>query len=149
MATAPDSSVTHRAARGDDLGFLLRLRTLTMAVHQHNSGATETPEQQRARVLSHYECAEILEVEGAPIGLWKVVRSPAEWKLVQVQLLPSHQGVGIGSSLVRSLVAEAKARAVPVSLNVLRANPARRLYERLGFRVVAETEHAYHMRFEG
>ena len=114
MAIARDSSVTHRAARGDDLEFLLRLRTLTMTAHQENSGATATSEQQRARVLSHYECAEILEIEGVPIGLWKVVRSPTEWKLVQVQLLPSHQRAGIGSSLVRSVALEAKASAVPL-----------------------------------
>jgi len=36
-----------------------------------------------------------------------------------------------------------------VSLNVLFANPARRLYERLGFRVVGEGDHMYVMRWPG
>ena len=141
--------MTRRTAGAEDLAFLLELRVITMEEHQHNSGTALTPEQQRTRVLDHYECAEIVEMDGVPIGLWKVVRTPTEWKLSQVQLLPSHQGAGIGSSLVHSLIVEARAGGVPLILNVLRANPARRLYERLGFRVIGETQHTFHMRHEG
>ena len=120
-----------------------------MEPHHRRAGITRTPEEQRARVLDQYECAEVIEEHGAPIGLWKVTRSLTEWQLLQVQLLPSRQGVGIVSSLLRSLLAEAKMASVPVTLNVLKVNPARRLYERLGFRVVGESEHSYRMRYEG
>ena len=37
----------------------------------------------------------------------------------------------------------------PVRLSVLRANPARRLYERLGFRIVGENGHGYDMQYGG
>ncbi len=36
-------------------------------------------------------------------------------------------------------VAQARAEGVPVALQVLKVNPARHLYERLGFSVVGET----------
>ena len=149
MDSEPAPSITRRPAGPDDLAFLLALRTVTMGPHHGRAGIAQTSEEQRARVLDQYECAEVIEERGVPIGLWKVTRSPAEWKLLQVQLLPSRQGIGIASSLLRSLLAEAKAASVPVTLNVLKVNPARRLYERLGFRVVGESDHAYRMRHEG
>jgi ribosomal protein S18 acetylase RimI-like enzyme len=47
---------------------------------------------------------------------------------------------GIGSQLIGDLMEDARARGVPIRLSVLFNNPARELYERLGFRV-ARVEH--------
>jgi ribosomal protein S18 acetylase RimI-like enzyme len=55
----------------------------------------------------------------------------------------------MGSKLIRSVLAEARAIDLPLSLSVLKANPARRLYERLGFVVVAEGANVFHMRATG
>ena len=44
-------------------------------------------------------------------------------------------------------VAAAAAAGVAVELSVLKANPAQRLYARLGFRVVGEEERAYTLRW--
>ena len=70
----------------------------------------------------------------------KVQREAGEWRLVQVQLLPDRQGRGIGGALMRDLLDQAARAGCPVHLGVLQGNPARRLYERLGFRIVAESE---------
>ncbi len=43
---------------------------------------------------------------------------------------------------LRRLLAEAEEQRAQVQLSVLCANPARRLYERLGFVAVGEKEHA-------
>jgi ribosomal protein S18 acetylase RimI-like enzyme len=53
--------------------------------------------------------------------------------------LPSHQGAGLGTLLLYSLLGEADAARAPIRLRVLRTNPARRLYERLGFAVAGES----------
>jgi ribosomal protein S18 acetylase RimI-like enzyme len=58
-----------------------------------------------------------------------------------VEILPAFRGRGLGSAIVRDLLAEAHARSVPVTLQVLKENPrARGLYERLGFAVTGETD---------
>jgi GNAT superfamily N-acetyltransferase len=59
--------------------------------------------------------------------------------LTQMYLLPSHQNRGIGTSLIRKLALEAKESGRPLRLRVLSVNPARRLYEREGFRVTSVT----------
>lgn len=48
--------------------------------------------------------------------------------------------------MVGDLLAEAAAAAIPVELQVLKVNPARSLYERLGFAVFDETETHHLMR---
>jgi len=58
----------------------------------------------------------------------------------ELQVSAPFRGRGIGTWLIRH--AEALAREhgpKPLRLNVLKHNPARRLYRRLGFRVTAET----------
>jgi ribosomal protein S18 acetylase RimI-like enzyme len=44
------------------------------------------------------------------------------------------------------LLAEADARGVPVRLDVFEANPARRLYERLGFQETGRDGPSVHMK---
>jgi GNAT superfamily N-acetyltransferase len=48
------------------------------------------------------------------------------------------RGQGVGEMLLRSLIAEATGRGLRLCLNIRSTNPARRLYERVGFRVVPE-----------
>jgi GNAT superfamily N-acetyltransferase len=63
-----------------------------------------------------------------------------------VDLRPAFQNRGVGSIILNRLLANAAAKGKPVELSVLKNNPARRLYDRLGFAVVSEDEMKYFMR---
>jgi ribosomal protein S18 acetylase RimI-like enzyme len=79
-------------------------------------------------------------------GLW-LESSPEVLYIADIQVLPELQCRGIGTAVLKGLIAEASMRGVPVELSVLVANPrARRLYERLGFRVTAEASPFVRMR---
>ena len=82
---------------------------------------------------------EIIELDGEPVGCEWVRRHPDCFELVRIYLMPVVQGRGIGTALVERLLAKARRAGLPARLRVLRANPARRLYERLGFVVTRET----------
>ena len=56
------------------------------------------------------------------------------------------QRCGIGTELMKSLIEEAKNAGQSVRLNVVKINPARRLYERLGFRITHEDELKLYMK---
>lgn len=60
--------------------------------------------------------------------------------------MPAYQRRGIGAAILRDVIAEARAGGHAVALRVLKVNPARRLYERLGFAVVGESDTHYLMR---
>jgi ribosomal protein S18 acetylase RimI-like enzyme len=59
--------------------------------------------------------------------------------------LPEFQRDGIGTELVRRMLQRAKELDVPVRLRVLRVNPAKRLYERMGFVVTSEEPERFYM----
>jgi ribosomal protein S18 acetylase RimI-like enzyme len=147
VAPLPGSArVSLRPASDTDVPFLVALRQQTMTRHFVASGVVPSEEQHRARVLYRFECAQIVECDGKPAGLWKVARDGLDWQLIQIHLAPELQGQRVGESLIRGLIDESRAAGASLWLHVLHQNPARRLYERLGFRVVADGEHEYEMR---
>lgn len=148
MSAAAERGLELRAAAEADVPFLLALRDRTMTHHFLASGVNVTPEEHRERVFYRYECAQIIERAGLPVGILKVTRDGREWQLVQIQLAPELQGQGIGRALVDELCAEARAAGAALTLHVLHQNPARRLYESLGFRVVEVGDHDFVMRLD-
>ncbi len=76
---------------------------------------------------------DLVLVDGQPAGRLYVDRSGPEIVLVDVALLPALRGRGLGTHLLRGLLREAAAQGRAVRLSVTLGNPARRLYERLGF----------------
>ncbi|WP_342705563.1 GNAT family N-acetyltransferase [Burkholderia arboris] len=132
-------AISLRTASDTDLPFLLTLRRLTMTEHLQRVGAPTDDAAHDQRIRAHFDDAMIVCEGAAAIGLLKVTRAAGEWHVHQIQILPAHQGRGIGEAVLNALLADAAREHVPVSLSVLHGNPARRLYERLGFRLASET----------
>lgn len=139
-------TLAFRPAVEADVPFLLALRERTMAAHLVASGVEASPSERQQRVRARFECAQIILYSGEPVGLLKVVKDGSEWELMQIQLVPERQRTGWGTRIVQNLIAAARRAGASLTLTVLRANPARRLYERLGFVVVQEGPHSYDMR---
>jgi ribosomal protein S18 acetylase RimI-like enzyme len=74
----------------------------------------------------------------AVLGRLYVDRGEQAWLVIDLALLPEHRGKGVGALLLNGVLAEAGAEGKPVQIHVERSNPARRLYDRLGFRRIAE-----------
>ena len=138
-------SVQSRAATRHDVPFLLALRRETMDVHLQAVGIEVSEPKRLQRVMYRFDCAAVLLNEGAPVGLLKLVRGALEWEVLQLQIAPSLQGRGVGAAVLQAVLCDASARRLGVRLGVLKSNPAQRLYQRLGFVRVGETEHEYLM----
>jgi ribosomal protein S18 acetylase RimI-like enzyme len=72
------------------------------------------------------------------LGRLYLDRGEAAWNVIDIALLPEHRGKGIGSRLLTQILAEAGAAGKPVQMHVERFNPAQHLYDRLGFRQIAD-----------
>ena len=81
---------------------------------------------------------QVVLVDGEPVGRLYVDRRADEIHVVDIAFLPEHRGRGLGTSLMRDVLAEGDAAAKRVTIYVERFNPALRLYERLGFAHVAD-----------
>jgi len=88
----------------------------------------------------HYKGAEffVIEAEGARVGRFYLHHREREIRLMDISFLPEHRGRGWGSRLLRDLLARGEREGKPVTIHVEKYNPALRLYERLGFRPIAD-----------
>jgi GNAT superfamily N-acetyltransferase len=86
----------------------------------------------------------IVLCHGRPAGRLYVHRGAEEILIVDIALLPDYRGRGIGGALLGDLLAEADRAGKPVRIHVEHANPALRLYQRLGFVRVGDTG-VYHL----
>jgi ribosomal protein S18 acetylase RimI-like enzyme len=88
----------------------------------------------------HYPGAtlDVVEVEGSPAGRLYVHRGEDDIRIMDIALAPEFRGRGIGTGLLEELMAEARSRGHSLSIHVEMQNPARSLYDRLGFVPVGE-----------
>jgi RimJ/RimL family protein N-acetyltransferase len=89
----------------------------------------------------------VVTAYGVDIGRLRVVDTPQLLALDGLELLPAHQGKGIGTRVVQDMIAEAEDSGRPFGVSVKRDNPrARRLFERLGLVVVGVDRDEWAMR---
>jgi ribosomal protein S18 acetylase RimI-like enzyme len=95
---------------------------------------------QDAHYREHYPGAtlDVIEIDGEPAGRLYVHRGPLDIRIMDIALAPAYRGHGMGTGLLRMLIDEASAGGRTLSIHVESNNPARRLYERLGFRPAGE-----------
>ncbi|MCK2242793.1 MULTISPECIES: GNAT family N-acetyltransferase [unclassified Crossiella] len=125
-----------RAAEPADVEAIAELRASVLRPDLERLGIfDEHRVRQRLRDSFHPRHTSIIEVDGAFAGSVTVrPDGDARW-LEHFYLAPGLQGRGIGSAVLRTLLARADAEGVLVRLNVLRGSAAHRLYERHGFTV--------------
>ncbi len=94
----------------------------------------------------HYPTCErnIIEEDGQAIGRLWIDEWRDQIRLVDIALMPEWRGSGIGTSLLRDVLARGAAAGKPVTIHVEGFNPALRLYERLGFEHV-DTNGMYYL----
>jgi len=146
--------VTLRPVAGGDRAFLLALYASTRA---HELALLPWPDEQKAAFVehqfdaqdshyrAHYDGAalDVIEVGGEPAGRLYVHRGSRDVRVMDIALAPAFRGRGIGTGLLTALREEARASGLKLSIHVEEGNPARRLYERLGLRVVSAEHPPY------
>jgi GNAT superfamily N-acetyltransferase len=75
----------------------------------------------------------IIQADGIDIGMIKVEERANCIYLGDIQIHQSYRNKGIGTSLIKSVIQSAVIANKPVRLRVLKGNPAKELYLRLGF----------------
>lgn len=79
-------------------------------------------------------------VEGERAGVLHVEEQADLHFVRMIFMLPAFQGRGVGAQLLLSELARARRRGKPLHLKVIKINPAKKLYERLGFTMIGEDE---------
>lgn len=149
MSVAAPAAVSLRPAAAADEPFLRRVyastRELELSVipwsrEERRRFVDGQFDRQDAYYREHYDGASfaVVEVNGEPAGRLYVARWDDEIRVIDVTLLPEHRGRGVGTQLLQELVEEGRRAGKRVTIHVEKPNPARRLYEGLGFAAVED-----------
>lgn len=142
--------ITLRPITPEDMDFLCQVYTSTR--QEEMALVTDWSEAQKAAFLQmqfnaqhahyaeHYPRAqfEIILLDGTPIGRLYVDRRVKEIRIVDITLLPEYRNRGIGSGFLKEIMNEGTQTGLPITIHVEMFNPALRLYDRLGFRRIAD-----------
>lgn len=132
-----------------DLPFVAELYAST---RREEVAMTDWPPEMQAAFLAHQHTAQhshysihfadaewlILEREAEAIGRLYLRDEPDSLHIIDISLLPDSRGQGIGGAVLCDILAHAQTLGKGVSIHVEKNNPARRLYQRLGFAMVED-----------
>lgn len=130
-----------RSATEEDYGFAYRVHRAAMRPSVQQTYGWDEDFQARYFRL-HFSPAqwEIIRYKGMDVGVFSVEERGESLFLALIAILPRYQGRGIGTTLIRRLQRKASIRGMTVTLQVMKVNRARELYERLGFELTGETK---------
>lgn len=138
-----------RPARKSDYDYAQRLYVETMRPLLTRLDAWDEDDT-LAKFRGHYRQGDvsIIMVNGRDAGFLQVEENADGITLTQIHIEAPYRSRGIGTRLIRDLLSESQTKNKPVSLSVVKHNPAQGLYERLGFQVVDQDDTKLHMRYE-
>lgn len=132
------------SAQVHDEPYLLALRLATMVPHLENAGIFLSSDEHLKRLHDHYHCSYLIYCDSTCLGTIKYRFNDKVFEIMQLQIHPDHQGQGFGSAILEQVLLVNAAKTV--NLTVLKSNPAYHLYCRMGFNLIGEDEHEYHMK---
>ena len=139
-----DVQITLRPSHPDDLEWLDPLYESMMRPYVE---LTHPWDEHKFRDTFSTRNSSIIRLNGEDIGLLKVEPREDCICLGDIQIHPAHQGKGIGSSLIEELKTRSDREGLPIRLRVLKGNPARSLYERLGFVEIDELDNCHQLEY--
>lgn len=142
--------IQRRQATQTDYVFLHELHQQTFRLYVEQTWGWDEQQQVELFRQSHQNLDEspfeILCLEKKEIGCIAIEDNGDSLFLDYIAILPIYQNRGLGTQLISELLELGKIRKIPVRLNVIKVNPARKLYERLGFQIVGSDEYRYYMK---
>ena len=142
--------ISLRRARSGDYAFALGLYLASVKPLLTKLGRWDE-ERVTASLRNGFKPATVRVIcqNGTDIGWMQVSDTATGLHLHQIHIVEGYRNRGCGTALIKELQGRARAKALPITLNVIHGNPALDLYLRLGFRVVGEDEDKLHMRWRG
>ncbi|HEX8288775.1 MAG TPA: GNAT family N-acetyltransferase [Pyrinomonadaceae bacterium] len=130
--------INFRAIVKEDYDFLWQLHNAALREYVEKTwGWNEDWQKQNFAANFNPGDGVIIVYENEDVGfLWKIEKGN-EILLASIRILPEYQNKGIGTKIIKDLLASSNKN---VRLQVLKVNPARNLYARLGFVIKDETD---------
>lgn len=94
-------------------------------------------------IEAYKEGAFIISFDGKDIGFYNGCMTDDRYEIGNICIIPEYQNRGIGTDILKDVLAENSGKEI--TIQYFKQNPVGRLYERLGFKLVGETQFHYQM----
>jgi GNAT superfamily N-acetyltransferase len=137
-----------RASKASDLAFCWPIyRDAMQSLAQGLTAWNEATQRRLIEQAVGHAGTSILQAEKADAGWLQVEETKHVVQLHHLYLLPEMRNRGLGTAFLIWMKERADRKFKDLTLEVTPNNPARRLYERLGFKALATTDNKLTMRY--
>ncbi len=107
-------------------------------------------ERLKQDLKEHLHHKKIILFNNKMIGVYVIhITETGDMFINEISILKEYQNKGIGKKILEDQLKENNENGIRTILQVFKENPAKKLYERLGFTVYRETETHYQMESKG
>jgi GNAT superfamily N-acetyltransferase len=139
--------ISLRQACDEDFAFARDVYFATMRwIIESLFGWDQVREEENFARFFKLDEARIITVDGRNVGWIQQHVDDTSINLGSLYVMQEMQRRGIGTEVLRTLLAHAADQSKPITLAVVKINPARHFYERHGFRITHEDKHKFYMR---
>lgn len=140
---------TYRDCLMTDFDFLFELKKQNFKKYVDKYWSWNDQDQKNRLKIDleeHLQHKHIILLNNNVIGVYAAhITENGDCFINEISLLEEYQGKGIGTKILKEQLNENKKQKIRTILQVFKDNPAKKLYERLGFIVYGETETHYQM----
>ena len=135
-----------RKGEASDKDWLLDLYRATLRSAIENTwGWDEAFQQENFNIHLSPEKFEIISINDNHIGGFLLVEEVDNLWLEMLLIHPDHQGMGVGKKVIEQLQRQSITKNKVLKLSVIKANPVKLFYEKLGFQLYEEDEAMFKM----
>lgn len=141
--------IDFRKCEYSDLDYILKLKELGMKWYIekiYNVWDIEFQKTATKKELDkHINDMRIILVDGSDAGVTTFFEEDNKYVVGLILIHPDYQGKGIATKIISEYIDTAKKDKKEIKIKTYKENPARRLYERLGFKIYEEDKTHVHM----
>jgi GNAT superfamily N-acetyltransferase len=146
MSDAGMNNLSFRRAQRDDMNWVYEtFRTTMKGYIEKTWGWDELFQQHGFAENLPSSSFTIASLNGEDVGAYSLLEKQTHLRLEMLLILPERQNQGIGSRILRSIQTQASLKKKPLHLSVLKINPARNFYLRMGFQTDGEDAWSYRL----
>lgn len=136
-----------RACQAEDFDFARQLyfETMRWAI-ERLFGWDQAHQEANFDGWFNFDEVDIIVADGVDVGWIQQREDGGAIFLGSIYVIPEMQKKGIGTRVIQTVLDRGRQRSQPVTLAVMKINPAIALYKRLGFRITDEDEHKFYMK---
>ena len=141
ISVKPIPPMGFRQATDDDADLLYAMHMATMKDYVDQTWGWDDAFQASVFRKNYVPAQiQIITLDDKDIGMISLEERYDDTFLRAIEIHPAHQGQGRATRIIHQIITDSVSKQKPVLLYVLKVNPAEKLYERLGFSVIEETE---------